>query len=109
MVSAIRRWAVIAMTAICLAGYGSESIASAQVAEGDSPVQAPEPAKPETPPEPSHTGFGALFRNTVSDFATFPKRKSTWVILGIGAGAAAIAYPIDDELNDSLQDADALR
>ena len=44
----------------------------------------------------------------MSDFAAFPKRKSTWVILGIGAGAAAIAYPFDDEINESLQDADAL-
>ena len=61
------------------------------------------------PPEPSHTGFGALIYSTASDFGAFPRRKSTWVILGIGAGAAAIAYPFDDELNEELQDADTLR
>ncbi|MEO5818977.1 MAG: phosphatase PAP2 family protein [Vicinamibacteraceae bacterium] len=38
-----------------------------------------------------------------------PRRRSTWAILAIGAAAAAIAHPADDELNDSLQDADRLR
>ena len=60
-------------------------------------------------PEPEHTGFGALVYGTANDFAAFPRRKSTWVILGIGAGAAAIAYPFDDELNEELQEADGLR
>ena len=66
------------------------------------------PAAP-APPEPEHTGFGALIRATGSDFAAFPKRRSTWVILGIGGGAAAIAYPFDDEANDYLKDAEGLR
>ena len=114
---AIRRWAVMFVTAVCLAGDGARTIVSAQVAEGDGSAQAAqgdgttpqEPAKPETIPVPEHTGFGALFHSTISDFASFPRRKSTWVILGIGAGAAAIAYPFDDDINEALQDADALR
>jgi hypothetical protein len=61
------------------------------------------------PPEPEHTGFGALLRKTGSDFKAFPVRHSTWVILGIGAAASAIAYPFDDELNEELEDADTLR
>jgi hypothetical protein len=61
------------------------------------------------PAEPEHTGLGALFRKTGSDFKAFPVRHSTWVILGIGAAASAIAYPFDDELNDKLEDADTLR
>lgn len=48
------------------------------------------------PPKPAHTGFAALVYGTASDFAAFPRRKSTWVILGIGAGAAAIAHSADD-------------
>jgi membrane-associated phospholipid phosphatase len=52
------------------------------------------------PAEPEHTGFGALARGTVSDFAAFPRRKSTWVILGIGAGAAALAHPADDYIQE---------
>jgi membrane-associated phospholipid phosphatase len=104
---AIRPWAVMFITAVCLAGDGARTIVSAQVAQGDGTVSQ-EPGKPETIPEPEHTGLSALFHGTISDFKAFPRRKSTWVILGIGAGAAAIAYPFDDEINESLQDADAL-
>src|SRR5262245_5195645 len=63
----------------------------------------------QSPPEPTHTGLSALVRSTASDFAAFPRRRSTWVILGIGAGAAATAYPFDDELNEELVNADGLR
>jgi hypothetical protein len=66
-------------------------------------------ASAQAPPEPEHTGFKALVRSTASDFAAFPRRKSTWVILGIGAGTAAVAYPFDEELNDELQESDGLR
>ena len=61
------------------------------------------------PPVPEHTGFGALVRKTGGDFKSFPVRHSTWVILGIGGGAAAIAYPFDDDVSDALKDEDTLR
>jgi membrane-associated phospholipid phosphatase len=61
------------------------------------------------PPEPRRTGFGALIRSTGSDFAAFPRRTSTWVILGIGAATAAYAYPFDHDLNEAMTDNDALR
>jgi len=123
MAGARCRWVVIVITTLSLLADGARTIVSAQEARDGSAAQpegtllAPQsdlaspqqPVKPETPPEPTHTGLGSLFRNTISDFATFPQRKSTWVILGIGGAAAGLAYPIDDELNDSLQDADALR
>ena len=48
-------------------------------------------------------------RDTGSDFVSFPRRKSTWVILGIGAGAAALVYPCDDEINSELQEANTLK
>ena len=63
----------------------------------------------QSPPEPMHTGLSALVRSTGSDFAAFPRRPSTWVILGIGAGAAALAHPFDDDVNADLVDADRLR
>ena len=78
----------------------------------------PTPAEPvvlsqgsaaQPPAEPEHSGWSALLRGTASDFAAFPRRRSTWVILGIGAGVAAIAHPFDAELNERLQDADGLR
>ena len=85
-------------------GVPSELNSTANVAPGASSSQ-----QAETPPEPRHTGFSALVRTTASDFAAFPRRTSTWVILGIGAGAAAAAYQSDDDLSDRLQDADTLR
>jgi membrane-associated phospholipid phosphatase len=63
-------------------------------------ISQPQPEPPH--PEPTHTGFKALIFETGSDFKAFPRRKSTWVILGIGAGAAALAHPLDDNLNEEL-------
>jgi hypothetical protein len=60
------------------------------------------PQGPEVHPTPAHTGFRALISDTWSDFKTFPQRKSTWVILSIGAGAALLAHPADDNLNAHL-------
>jgi membrane-associated phospholipid phosphatase len=53
-------------------------------------------AQAEPSPKPEHTGFAALIHQTGSDFAAFPRRKSTWVILSIGLGAAALVHPADD-------------
>lgn len=53
------------------------------------------------------TGLGSLIPATFSDFKAFPRRKSTWVILGIGAGAVAIAWPFDDRLNEEFQESGA--
>jgi PAP2 superfamily len=91
------------------ASVGSMPFADRFAPRADTPPLFQEAAAAQAPPEPRHSGFGALVRGTASDFVAFPKRKSTWVILGIGAGAAAIAYPFDDELNERLQDADGLR
>jgi membrane-associated phospholipid phosphatase len=55
------------------------------------------------PAKPQHTGFAALVRSTASDFNAFPRRKSTWVILAIGAAAAGAAAPTDREVSDELQ------
>lgn len=53
----------------------------------------------QTPPQPAHTGLAALAYTTWDDFKAFPRRRSTWVILGIGAGAAALGAPADHTLN----------
>lgn len=61
------------------------------------------PAQNEVPhPTPEHTGFSALVHDTWDDFKAFPRRRSTWVILGVGAGAALLAHPIDDDVNRHL-------
>jgi membrane-associated phospholipid phosphatase len=61
------------------------------------------PAQPaQTPPVPEHTGLAAIVYKTAADFKAFPRRESTWVILGIGAGAAGLAHPVDRSLNAHL-------
>jgi membrane-associated phospholipid phosphatase len=62
----------------------------------------PQAAPAPKPPQPAHTGFKARFFDTASDFGAYPRRRSTWVILGIGAAAAAAAHPADDTINDKL-------
>jgi PAP2 superfamily protein len=54
------------------------------------------------PTEPAHTGIAAIFFKTLGDFKAFPRRESTWVILGIGAGAAGLAHPADHSLNERM-------
>ena len=76
------------------------------------PAAAQEPAvtsltQAAPPREPAHTGFKALIFETGSDFKAFPLRTSTWVILAIGGGAAAIAYPFDKEVTESFVNSDA--
>lgn len=61
------------------------------------------------PPEPEHTGIAALVFATGRDFAAFPKRKSTWVILGLGGAAALAVHPWDTEINNELQEANTLK
>ena len=53
-------------------------------------------------PAPAHTGWAALGRDLWGDFKAFPRRQSTWVILGIGAGGALLVHPIDDDVNAHL-------
>ena len=75
----------------------------------DNPPQAAVQSPTQAPPMPRHSGFGALVRGVGSDYAMFPRRKSTYVILAIGGAAAALAYPIDDNVNEAVQDKDGLR
>lgn len=112
---------VVAGLAVCLflsaspvaadevSAFGSAPFEGLFTATPTTPSLAQAAAAAQPPPEPTHSGFGALIRSTASDFAAFPRRQSTWVILGIGGAAAAISYPFDDELNDHLKDADGLR
>ena len=66
-----------------------------------------DPSHTQKPPEPTHTGFTALLFETASDFNAYPRRRSTWVILGIGGAAAALVHPFDDEVNEKLAGSDA--
>jgi membrane-associated phospholipid phosphatase len=65
------------------------------------------PPGPEPHPTPAHTGFKTLAKDTLQDFKAFPQRRSTWVFLGIGAGLAAAAHPIDDEVQSHITASDS--
>jgi hypothetical protein len=64
---------------------------------GDPSGQATNP-----PAEPAHTGFAALAYETWNDFKAFPRRESTWVILGVGGAGALAVHPVDQEVTDHL-------
>jgi membrane-associated phospholipid phosphatase len=59
------------------------------------------------PAQPQHTGFKALIYETASDFKAFPRRTSSWVILAIGGGAAALVLPVDKEVTEKLSTSSA--
>lgn len=91
--------------------YGDAAFAHLFETEPPPPALAPfiawqDPAQP--PPKPKHTGFQALLRTTGADFKAFPRRRSTYVILGIGAAAAALAHPIDDDFNAHVRGSGAV-
>lgn len=72
------------------------------------------PATPAAPPSPTqekqndtvppitHTGWGSLAKDSAQDFLAFPKRKSTWVLLGAGALAALAIHPADDYIEEHI-------
>lgn len=70
------------------------------------PTQQPE-AKKEKAPEHLSTGWGSLLKDSASDFVAFPKRPSTWTILGIGAAAALAVHPADDYVESHIVGNDA--
>ena len=76
--------------------------AVAQDTSSPDPAAAPDPgaaqaAQPaDVHPEPAHTGWATLVKDTGRDFLAFPKRRSTWVLLAIGGAGALAVHPADD-------------
>jgi membrane-associated phospholipid phosphatase len=86
---------------------------AAPLTEGRAPLtrwtafgQDPQPAEQPPPPPAEGTGIGGFVKGTASDLVAFPRRRSTWVILAIGAGAAGLVHPIDDDLNARMVGSD---
>jgi membrane-associated phospholipid phosphatase len=50
---------------------------------------------------PSHTTFGSLFRDSVTDFGGVPTRNNL-LIIAVGVAAAAAAHPFDGRVSSSL-------
>jgi membrane-associated phospholipid phosphatase len=70
------------------------------IASGLADLAAQQPVDQTLPP--AHTGLKALVFETGSDYKAFPRRVSTWVILAIGGGAAALAHPADVSVTRDL-------
>ncbi len=62
-----------------------------------------EPEQAEPPPKPRRTGMRAFVGAIASDVVALPRRKSTWVILAVGAAGAALAHAADDSVNGRLR------
>jgi membrane-associated phospholipid phosphatase len=99
LVSIARRAAGVAV--VVLGGLAATP-AEAQVVVRNPAFLALACGQAQGPAPPAHTGFQALLRGTLSDFAAFPRRPSTWVILAAGAGGALAVHPFDDSLNAQL-------
>jgi len=59
------------------------------------------------PQLPAHTGWRALAGDVLGDFKAFPRRRSTWVILGVGAVGAVAVHPLDETVTENLADSEA--
>lgn len=77
------------------------ALTSAQEPTGHATVQPGDPVKD---PAPKHysTNWKSLIKDSFDDYKNFPKRKSTWVILGIGAVTALGSRWEDDYVEDHV-------
>jgi membrane-associated phospholipid phosphatase len=85
-----------------LAGVESSAVAEPPAVAASPAVEGAGQTQRAPDPQPEHSGWGALFKNSVGDFGAFPRRASTWVILGGGAGAALLAHPADDYVTSHI-------
>ena len=83
--------------------------ASAVSGEATDPDALSEQQPGATPPKVRHTGFKALVYDTGADFKAFPRRRSTWVILGIGGALALAVHPVDDDVTKDLSDSEGAK
>jgi membrane-associated phospholipid phosphatase len=81
---------------VALAVMITSGPAMAQTPESPTPDPAPDAQAQNVHPEPAHTGWATLLKDTGRDFASFPRRRSTWVLLAAGGGLALAAHSADD-------------
>ena len=94
----VAAWTALIITA---AGAAAQTSPSSDAPESTPSLEAPDsqsgaPAPQNQNPLPEHTGWKTLIKDTGRDFAYFPRRKSTWVLLAGGGVAALAVHPADD-------------
>jgi len=91
------RWFMAAaMAGLLTAGPAAAQTNDTSQASADAGGQGDTTQGKEVHPLPASTGWKTLFKDTFADFVAFPKRESTWTLLGIGAGGALIAHHAGD-------------
>lgn len=84
----------VVVSLICATPVAAQSVSEPGQSPDAGQISTVEPQK-DAAPEHAHTGWATLFKDTGRDFINFPKRKSTWALLGIGAAAALSTRPAD--------------
>jgi hypothetical protein len=100
------RWLLVPVMALLLAVAPAvaQTSETSQVLTAQTSTPSQAPADPgqggtsgkEVHPLPPSTGWRSLLKDTKNDFIAFPKRKSTWSLLAIGAGGALVGHQGDD-------------
>ncbi|NOT24724.1 MAG: phosphatase PAP2 family protein [Acidobacteria bacterium] len=90
-------WPAIAMALVI-----GTAPAMAQTTQATPPGPSSAGQTKELIPETEHTGWATLIHDTGRDFASFPRRTSTWVLLAGGAAAALAAHPADDYVQSHI-------
>lgn len=96
-------WSINAVATLLIAA----ATATAQTAQPDPPApavdtQTKEQGKEQPPPPIEGTGWRSLVKDTGRDFASFPRRRSTWVLLAGGGALALAVHPADDYVQEHI-------
>ena len=94
----------VALATVISVTLAATPLAAQDVTGSGTPAQTSTTVEPkkDSAPEHAHTGWATLLKDTGRDFLAFPRRKSTWTLLGIGAGAALAAHPGDDYVESHI-------
>lgn len=80
----------------------SPTTVSRNAADVSTAIQNPAAEPQDAHPEPEHTGWASLVKDTGHDFVAFPQRRSTWVLLGVGAVGALASHPADQYIETHI-------
>jgi hypothetical protein len=67
----------------------------------------PQTQKPQSADTAEETNWASLLKDTARDFISFPKRPSTWVLLGAGGVLALAVHPADNYVESHIVGSDA--
>ena len=87
--------AALSLATVPMAAQSEIPASSPSYSAGAAPPAAADAPAPEDHPAPAHTGWASLAKDTFEDFKAFPRRRSTWVLLGAGLAGAAATHPAD--------------